>query len=157
MPCPCGRPAELASCCGPFLAGAPPATAEQLMRARYTAYVTGAVDFIVATQHAPEGKEVDRDAIERWSRTADWLGLEVVAVQAGGPSDDEGVVEFVARWREGADERRHHERSRFARLDGRWLYLDGRAVPERRAAAPGRNDPCPCGSGKKYNRCHGSR
>lgn len=24
------------------------------------------------------------------------------------------------------------------------------------ADRPGRNDPCPCGSGKKYKRCHGS-
>jgi preprotein translocase subunit SecA len=32
--------------------------------------------------------------------------------------------------------------------------------PERRAAPAdrvGRNDPCPCGSGKKYKKCHGSQ
>lgn len=27
--------------------------------------------------------------------------------------------------------------------------------PIRREPAPGRNDPCPCGSGKKYKKCHG--
>jgi preprotein translocase subunit SecA len=35
---------------------------------------------------------------------------------------------------------------------------DGSAVPAARrpAAKVGRNDPCPCGSGKKYKKCHGS-
>jgi SWIM/SEC-C metal-binding protein len=26
-------------------------------------------------------------------------------------------------------------------------------APARSAAAPGRNDPCPCGSGRKYKKC----
>jgi uncharacterized protein len=32
----------------------------------------------------------------------------------------------------------------------------GRREPLRRAPKIGRNDPCPCGSGKKYKRCHGT-
>jgi SEC-C motif domain protein len=156
MSCPCGRPADVERCCGPFIAGAPPPTAEDLMRARYTAYVRGDVDFIVATHRAPPGEEVDRDAVLRWSREAEWLGLEVVAVEGGGPDDETGMVEFVARWRAAGRDHRHHERSKFGKVDGRWMYLDGREVPERRAPTPGRNDPCPCGSGKKYKRCHGS-
>ena len=28
--------------------------------------------------------------------------------------------------------------------------------PVRAAAKVGRNDPCPCGSGKKYKKCHGA-
>ena len=126
------------------------------MRARYTAYVTGAVDFIVATHRAPPGEEVDRDAVEKWSREAEWLGLEVVATEDGGAGDEKGVVEFVARWKSGGKEQRHHERSTFGRVDGRWMYLDGKAVPERRVPTAGRNDPCPCGSGKKFKRCHGA-
>jgi len=32
----------------------------------------------------------------------------------------------------------------------------GRREPLRGAVKVGRNDPCPCGSGKKYKRCHGA-
>ena len=30
-------------------------------------------------------------------------------------------------------------------------------VQHRASDEPGRNDPCPCGSGKKYKRCHGAQ
>src|SRR5512143_2926493 len=99
MTCPCGRPAELESCCGPILAGAPAPTAEALMRARYTAYTRGDVDFLIATHRPESGDEVDREATERWSRESEWLGLEVVATEKGGEGDDTGTVEFVARWK----------------------------------------------------------
>lgn len=129
------------------------------MRSRYSAYVTGAIDYLVATHRPPSG-EIDREETERWSRQATWLGLEIRATEAGQPSDEAGVVEFVARWRqdEGGPELRHHERSRFRKLDGRWHYIDGDLVkppPAVRGVTVGRNDPCPCGSGQKYKRCHG--
>src|SRR6266567_383380 len=110
MTCPCGRPADFEHCCGPFLAGAPPPTAEALMRARYSAYVRGDVDFIVRSHRAAPGEEVDRAAVDAWSREAEWLGLEVLATEAGGEADETGVVEFVARWRARGQEQRHHER-----------------------------------------------
>ena len=37
-----------------------------------------------------------------------------------------------------------------------WRSLGPRVQAVRRADEPGRNDPCPCGSGKKYKKCHGS-
>ena len=37
-----------------------------------------------------------------------------------------------------------------------WQSLGPRVEPARKAAEPGRNDPCPCGSGKKYKKCHGA-
>ena len=37
-----------------------------------------------------------------------------------------------------------------------WLDHAPRPAPRRSAAAPGRNDPCPCGSGRKYKKCHGA-
>jgi SEC-C motif-containing protein len=51
----------------------------------------------------------------------------------------------------------HRECSRFRRHDGRWYYVAGTHVrePVRVTAEIGRNDPCPCGSGMKYKRCHG--
>jgi SEC-C motif-containing protein len=131
------------------------------MRSRYTAYVTGDIDHIVRTQDEAGG-DVDREAIEKFSRESEWLGLEIVATEAGGEGDEKGMVEFVARYRPktgGGGETRHHERSQFARRDGRWIFASGepvKAAPVRKAPTAGRNDPCPCGSGKKFKRCHGA-
>jgi uncharacterized protein len=37
-----------------------------------------------------------------------------------------------------------------------WLDRATRTAPRRVEKAPGRNDPCPCGSGKKFKKCHGA-
>ncbi len=37
-----------------------------------------------------------------------------------------------------------------------WASIGPRVEPIRKAPEPGRNDPCPCGSGKKYKKCHGA-
>ena len=156
--CPCGSGAAEAACCAPILAGAPAPTAVALMRSRYTAYVRGAIDHVIATHAAETRDQIDRAAAERWSRDTRWLGLEIVATEAGGPGDELGSVEFIARGATGGTPFAQHERSRFRRTDGRWYYVDGAMVsrPVRRAATPGRNEPCPCGSGMKYKRCHGA-
>ena len=162
--CPCGKGPPLEACCGPVLDGTIPApTAEDLMRSRYTAYVVGNIDHVVATHDPASRGDVDRDAVIAWSRRSQWLGLDVVATEAGGPGDDEGVVEFVARFVLDGRSQEHHERSRFARKDEgagpRWFYVDGttpkRAPAQRAESKIGRNEPCPCGSGKKYKKCHG--
>ncbi len=161
--CDCGSGKDYDACCGPVLAGAPAPTAEALMRSRYTAYARGAVDHILATYTPKAARGVDRASTEKWSKGSTWLGLKVVATEQGGPADEEGMVEFEARFREGADgpEQTHHERARFVRgpLDRRWLYSEGKVVgppPARRDPHPGRNEPCSCGSGKKYKKCHGA-
>jgi SEC-C motif-containing protein len=157
--CPCGSGKPLAACCGPILDGAPAPTAEALMRSRYSAYVTGNIDHIVATHDAPKQDEVDRDATKKWAEESEWLGLEIVATEKGGADDDEGMVEFRAKYKAQGNVITHHERSRFRKKDGRWLYVDGVQVkppPVRAVATAGRNDPCPCGSGKKFKRCHGA-
>jgi SEC-C motif-containing protein len=148
--CPCGSGRPLDGCCGPLLDGVTAApTPEALMRSRYTAHVLHRIDYLLATwEHRGA---VDRAAVERWARESTWLGLEIV--RAGGDT-----VEFRARYRDGAGTTHvHHERSRFRRgADGRWLYVDGTMAPAARAAVPGRNDPCPCGSGRKHKRCCGA-
>ncbi len=113
------------------------------MRSRYTAYVRGEIDYLVATARGP----VDRAAIAAWSRDTEWLGLEVVASESRG---DEAFIAFVARGVTRGKPFAQRERSRFRRIDGRWYYLDG--VP----FAQPRNEPCACGSGKKFKRCHGA-
>lgn len=160
--CPCGSGRAFDDCCGPYLAGtAEPPTAEAMMRARYTAHTRLEIDFIQHT-HDPETREdIDRELTERWARRADWLGLDIRATEAGQEGDDVGAVEFVVDYREDGERRRYHEMARFKRVDGRWLYVDGE-TPEQetvRRDGPrvGRNDPCTCGSGRKYKKCCGAR
>jgi SEC-C motif-containing protein len=158
--CLCGSGAAEAQCCGPILDGEAASTALALMRSRYVAYVRGAVDHVVDTHDPASRATLDRDAIARWSRDTRWLGLEIVATQRGGDLDQDGVVEFIARGVTRGAPFMQRERSRFRRIAGRWHYIDGAAVRAPVAAAPaatpGRNDPCPCGSGMKYKRCHGA-
>jgi SEC-C motif domain protein len=125
--CPCGSALEDAACCLPLIKGERRAeTPEALMRSRYTAYTRGAIDYLIAT-HAPERRQtVDRKEIEKWTRTTLWMGLEIVAKKLGGPNDQEGIVEFVARGVTRGKPFRQHERSMFRRDgDGSWLYVDG--------------------------------
>ena len=140
-PCPCGSDETYVNCCGPFHAGlgadsngssnmidaagtslATPAvhvapTPEALMRSRYSAYVLGLIDYLLATWHpstAPGDLELS---------PVKWLGLEVLHAQSAG---DAGVVEFVARLRDSSGRaERMHETSRFVREEGRWYYIDG--------------------------------
>ena len=77
----------------------------------------------------------------------------------GGENDDEGYVEFIAHYSANGQTVEHHEHSYFKRLDGEWKFIDGEiesGVPYvREEPKIGRNDPCPCGSGKKYKKCCG--
>ena len=129
------------------------------MRSRYSAYAVGAVDYLGETLHPEHRSDWDRDATARWAEQSTWLGLEVVDTQAGGSDDQQGVVEFIARFVEKGQPKQHRERSRFEKHQGRWFYVEGE-VPRpqtQRHETPkvGRNDPCPCGSGKKYKKCCG--
>jgi SEC-C motif-containing protein len=129
------------------------------MRSRYSAYVEGDIDYILDT-HDPETVDTtDRESAAEWSQRAEWLGLEVRGTERGSATDDEGFVEFVARYSMDGTIQAHHERSRFRKVRGRWMYVDGqmgKAAPVvREGPRIGRNDPCPCGSGKKYKKCCG--
>ncbi len=128
------------------------------MRSRYTAYVRGAIDHIIGTHDASTRGLLDVAAVTRWSRETQWLGLEIIATERGGRDDHVGTVEFVARGVARGAAFAQRERSRFRRTDGVWFYVDGEAIgePAKRHVTAGRNDPCPCGSGIKYKRCHGS-
>lgn len=126
-PCPCGAGAAYRACCGRFHAGAPAPTALELMRSRYAAYVRGKIDYLVET-HDPETRAaMDVAGATRWARDTIWAGLEIVATSAGGPDDETGVVEFVARGATRGKPFALHERSRFRRDEGRWVYVDGTA------------------------------
>ncbi|WBU38780.1 YchJ family protein [Homoserinibacter sp. YIM 151385] len=119
-PCPCGSGDPSASCCGPILEGAPAPTAERLMRSRFTAFALGDRAHLLRSWHpATRPAELELDAATRWRR------LQIVDAVGGGEGDAEGVVEFRASYRDGEGAGLLHERSRFARHEGRWVYLDG--------------------------------
>jgi SEC-C motif-containing protein len=115
--CPCGSGEGYDACCGPVVRNERAAdTAEELMRSRYTAYVLGDVDHVFRSWH-PSTRPDRLDDLPQ----VEWLGLEVLETVEGGPDDDHGVVEFRARHNAGV----LHERSRFGRRAGRWVYRDG--------------------------------
>jgi SEC-C motif-containing protein len=119
-PCPCGSGATYDACCGRLhRREAEASTAEQLMRSRYAGYVVGALDHVFRTWHP-------RTRPEDVTGGPAWTGLRIVTTDAGGPEDDEGEVEFVASYAGGA----LHERSRFVRRRGRWVYVDGVIDPD---------------------------
>ncbi|MDC0673664.1 YchJ family protein [Nannocystis radixulma] len=123
--CPCGR-RTYESCCGPLLAGARPAeTAEDLMRSRYTAYVEGAVDYLLQTTSAATRGTIDRQQLTAYCRGLRGMSLTIVETAAGGPADETGVVAFEAALKSEGRRFVQRERSRFAREDGRWVYVDG--------------------------------
>ncbi|QBE63899.1 YchJ family protein [Pseudoduganella lutea] len=137
--CPCGGGPSLAACCGPYIDGTLlPATAELLMRSRYTAYTLKNEPYLLATWHAstrPTERIIDPD------EPLQWLGLEVKSTLrlrqrkadfGGQGHPDQDYVEFVARFRQHGKGQRLHEISRFLRepdpaLGGtpRWFYVDG--------------------------------
>lgn len=128
------------------------------MRSRYAAFSRGEVDYLLRTWHPSKRGEQDRRSLEATTRELRWTGLTVLDVVAGSPTDETGIVEFEARYATGATTGALRERSRFARADGAWTYLDGQTEDhERPTSRPqGRNEACACGSGKKFKRCCGA-
>ncbi|OFZ81670.1 MAG: hypothetical protein A3K03_13685 [Bdellovibrionales bacterium RIFOXYD1_FULL_44_7] len=156
--CPCGSKKNLAECCELYLSGKKqPETAEQLMRARYSAFVLNRVDFILDTHHSKTRNEVKREEIEEWSKRSEWLGLSILNTENGRQKDEQGVVSFHARYKTDGKVNEHREHALFERENGKWRFLDAQAMKTdpivRNEPKLSRNDPCPCGSGKKYKKC----
>jgi SEC-C motif domain protein len=135
-------------------------TAEQLMRARYTAFERADVDFILKTHDPDTASQVDRRATELWAKESKWTGLEIIRTEAGGVGDNFGQVEFVASYELRGTPIQHRELATFRRQGDTWFFVDGEQIagPPVRREGPkvGRNDPCSCGSGKKYKKCCGA-
>ncbi len=147
--CPCGSGSEYSLCCGPYLSGdSYPATPEALMRSRYSAYVKCDLAWLIATWHPSCRSPQLTTHIEQSFAETYWNGLNVTET-TDSASADEGWVTFFATFTENNSKRAIYERSRFLREEQRWYYIDGVVPPL------GRNDRCPCGSGKKYKKCCG--
>jgi SEC-C motif-containing protein len=159
--CPCGSQKKVNECCLPVIKGTQVAqTAETLMRARYSAFALGEIDFIISSHHSRTRDEVKREEVEEWSRKSEWLGLRIVNTQAGQQSDTKGNVIFHARYHMDGKLTDHWENAEFEKENGQWRFLDAKPVKTQpiinSEQKTGRNDPCKCGSGKKSKKCCGA-
>ena len=151
--CLCNSGAAFADCCEPLLSGKRAApTALALMRARYTAYVLRDINYLMASWYPST-----RPFAINPATTPDWQGLQIIRTEKGAKSDTEGVVEFIATALTRDGVRQFREVSRFVKEEGLWFYTDGDTPAEasetKKTPKVGRNEPCPCGSGKKYKKC----
>ena len=147
-PCPCFSGKIYPDCCKPYHDGkVKPDTAEQLMRARYTAYCYGNIAYLVDTIHPKKRRFGDAMSISKLIKKTRWLGLKILDHKTDG---DTAFVDFIAYFL-GIDIEQQHELSEFRKYRGQWYYYDGKQLP---AIKLSRNDPCFCNSGKKYKKCH---
>ena len=158
--CPCGSKKEYNSCCEAFVLGKEVApTAEALMRSRYAAFTNGSIDYLFDSHHESTRETLDRKEVEIWSKESEWKGLTIKNIEKGSAKDKEGTVEFIASFNLNGTMQNHHEVASFLKeSDGKWYFVDGKVQLEpfqRVGEKIGRNDPCSCGSGKKFKKCCG--
>ncbi len=155
-PCPCGSGRTFGECCEPLINGTRPAAdAEQLMRSRYTAHVLHAFEYLHETYAGTAGTPYTE---EEYGNTIKWTKLEVHSHE---PEVRPGVsyVDFSAHFEERGQRGVMHEKSEFVQQNGQWIFnrpLREGPAPVVNTTKVGRNDPCPCGSGKKFKKCCGS-
>ncbi|MGZ5051118.1 MAG: YchJ family protein [Methylobacter sp.] len=154
--CRCGSGLAYAECCGLFHSGEKkPATAEALMRSRFSAYALHNAGYLQDTWDAAGRPE----AIDFSKENAEWTRLEISHTKKGGVKDSKGVVEFKAYYLQDGEEYVMNEISQFVKRAGGWFYLDGVVKSIAKVGQQtnlGKNAPCSCGSGKKFKRCCGA-
>ena len=127
------------------------------MRSRYSAYTLHEMNYLVDTLHPGQRHDYDEAGAAKWARESDWTGLEIVSVSD--VTGHSGKVEFKASYRRNGEPFVHHELAEFRKSGDTWYFFDGKMVGPgqytRESPKVGRNDPCPCGSGKKYKKCCG--
>lgn len=118
------------------------------MRSRFSAFVYQLGDYLYDTYHPEFRGSLTAEVLAE--KTVDWKNLQIISTNS---ADYSGYVEFKAWFLEQGNLACHHERSNFVKEDNQWLYCDGLLYPEQKSGKIKRNDPCPCGSGKKYKHC----
>lgn len=165
--CPCGSELEYSNCCEPYLKNKKLTnSAEATMRARYSAYVMAEEPFLHESL-APESRhDYNSKEVLEWAKSSQWLGLEIL-------KSEPNQVEFIAKYKTQGKVLEHHETAKFRQEGNRWYFVEGDShvheegkghvdhpqKPEtfkREGEKVGRNDPCSCGSGKKFKKCCGS-
>lgn len=144
--CYCHSGLDYQQCCQRYHQGELAPTPAALMRSRYSAFVLGLSEYLYQTHH-PEYRQ--GLTVEQLSQQdVEWIKLKII-FQAISPDERFGIVEFKA-WYQNMNTRLClHERSEFIKQGQRWFYTTGQMNPQ----AIGRNDPCPCKSGKKFKQC----
>lgn len=143
--CPCGSGLAFSECCEPLHQGQSAASAEALMRSRFSAFAIRNTAYLSQSWHpSTRPASLELDANEQWLR------LDIL-------SRGKDWVEFQAIFRENTQSHDFFvlkEKSRFKYEQGHWFYLDGKH--QIKPLKVGRNELCPCGSGKKYKDCTAS-
>lgn len=153
--CPCCSEKSFSDCCQPIIDGEAADNAEALMRSRYTAYATHQIDHLMSSVHPKRRKQYCREETKQWAEKSTWSGLDVVSHDVIVPNK-EASVEFKAHYQIDGIEKIHHEKSLFKMVDGRWYFYGTLPIDKPNTAIKvGRNDPCHCGSGKKFKKCCG--
>lgn len=123
MLCPCDSGNKYKKCCSKYHKGAFAPDALSLMRSRYSAYAVSNGSYIIKTTH-PDNPDYTTN-IKKWevsilsfSKETNFLGLEIIEFIDG---EEEAFVTFNARLSSGDLK----EKSRFLKLYGQWLYVDG--------------------------------
>lgn len=134
-------------------------TALELMKSRYEAYKKNDMEYIKETQTEELNNDIDWDILKEWNESCKWINLEILNVEKGDITDLEGIVEFKAIYIENNREVEHHEKSLFVKNDGKWYYKKWLLLEEKKLDLHkiGRNEFCPCGSGKKFKKCCGNK
>lgn len=130
-----------------------PTSARALLEARYKAFVDGHVDFLLESHHPDTRNQIDRASIESWSKESRWDGLTIEAERV---ADDKAYITFTVKYERDFKLFNHREDAEFRLVDGRWYYFDSEFPKQetiRHESKVGRNDPCACGSGKKFKKC----
>lgn len=159
--CPCGTKNPFDTCCGPYLLEQTlPQTPEQLMRSRYTAFTLANIPYIMKTMTDTALESFEPVGFKKWVTPLVWEGLEVLDAPAVANDDLFGEVEFIATYSTTDGESFEiHERSRFEKIGDKWYYVEGETPRSVETIYNnnkiGRNEPCHCGSGRKFKKCCG--
>jgi SEC-C motif domain protein len=155
--CPCCSAKIFSECCRDLLAGTKFArTPLELMRSRYAAHACKNMTHILRTMRGKPLKRFDEEKTrDEWFEQCIWKRLEIIDAPDVAENSKDGIVEFKAYYDFRGSEHFLHERSKFELFDGKWYYVAGQNKSPNIEVSNkvGRNDACPCGSGKKYKKC----
>ncbi|WP_220463666.1 YchJ family protein [Sediminihaliea albiluteola] len=141
--CPCGSLKPYLDCCGRYHNGEDAPSPEALMRSRFSAFSLQLADYLRATWH-PSTRPSTLDLDD----STQWLALQIFASEV---AKQVGQVQFQAIYRQASQWGYLQENSEFVREGSRWYYLQGQT--QQGTLKPGRNEACPCGSGRKFKAC----
>lgn len=124
--CPCGSSIDLTRCCQAIHTGERAAsTAEELMRSRYVAFTNADINYLMRSHHSKTRPNRERQSIQTWAASVQWMGLSILNKLAGTKIDDTGYVEFRALYLENGQLQEIHENSFFKKEKDKWVYVSG--------------------------------